>query len=121
MYMGHYGKVKYLKVGDVRENPIRGVITGVEIGERYDKPIITLDRGEKLSLNATNVTILNLAFGFDDQDWLNKEIELYVGLIRYDGKDQDGILIKPLSQPNPDARRNPIRKSGDDMDDEIKF
>lgn len=122
MYMGHYGKVKYLKLDDVRENPICATVLGVEIDQKYDRPILDLGRVGKLSLNATNVIVMNCAFGFEDKDWMNQEIELYAGLTRFDGKDQDSILIKPLSSPNPDATRNPRpAKRGDGMDDEIPF
>jgi hypothetical protein len=73
MYMGHYGKKKYFKVDDVRDKPIRGVITAVELDQKYDHPVITLDHVGKLSLNGTNTDVLNLSYGFDDQDWIGAE------------------------------------------------
>jgi hypothetical protein len=124
MYMGHYGKKKYFKVDDVRDKPIRGVITAVELDQKYDHPVITLDHVGKLSLNGTNTDVLNLSYGFDDQDWIGAEIELYVGLTRFKGEDCDSVLIKPISPAKPGATRTPrrsIRKSGDNMDDEIPF
>jgi hypothetical protein len=98
------------------------LFSALEIDQKYDRPILDLGRVGKLSLNATNVIVMNCAFGFEDKDWMNQEIELYAGLTRFDGKDQDSILIKPLSSPNPDATRNPRpAKRGDGMDDEIPF
>jgi hypothetical protein len=77
MYMGHYGKTNYISVDQVRDKPIRATIIGVEIGEKYDRPILDLGRFGKFSLNKINVDILRRHYGDDDQDWISCEIELY--------------------------------------------
>jgi hypothetical protein len=86
--------------------------------------IDALRRGVVASPSAHFRSVLNLSYGFDDQDWIGAEIELYVGLTRFKGEDRDSVLIKPISPAKPDATRTPrrsTRKSGDNMDDEIPF
>jgi hypothetical protein len=129
MYMGHYGKTNYISVDQVRDKPIRATIIGVEIGEKYDRPILDLGRFGKFSLNKTNVDILTRHYGDDDQGWIDCEIELYLGRTKYQGQERDKVLIRSISPEKPDAKREtsrPVDKSrrkfgGDDMDDEIPF
>ena len=128
MYMGHFGKTNYVGPDQVRNKPIRATIIGVEIGEKYGRPILDLGRFGKFSLNATNVDILRRHYGDDDQDWISCEIELCLGRIKYRGQENDSVLISPITPEKPDAKLEtsrpvdrPRRKSGDDMDDEIPF
>jgi hypothetical protein len=89
----------FLKVDDVRATGAMKVkIVAVSEG-RYDKPDLTFDDGSKLSCNATNGRALARAYGFDSDDWCNKEVELVVGEIEYQGKAQEAILVNPISPP----------------------
>jgi hypothetical protein len=89
----------FLKVDDVKASgPIRVRITHVSEG-RFGKPDLTFHDRTQLSLNATNGRVLARAYGMNSDDWLDKEIELKVGDIQYEGKHQEIILLKPISPP----------------------
>jgi hypothetical protein len=124
MDMSKYAGSKFLRVADVREHgPFKVKIVGVEIGE-YDKPDITFDDGSRLSCNATNCGLLIRAYGAESDDWLNKQLELYVGEVDYKGQPTETILVKPISPPL--EKKTPVKpnkrgNAGGDLDDEIPF
>ena len=94
-YMGNV----FLKVDHVKATgPIRVTIIGVSEGQ-YGKPDLAFHDGSQLSLNATNCRTLARAYGFESDDWIDKEVELTVGEIQYQGQLQEAILIKPISPP----------------------
>ena len=99
MHMSKYLGSVFLKVGGIRASgPIRVRITDVSEGQ-FGKPDLTFHDRTQLSLNVTNVRVLVRAYGMDSDDWLDKEVELEVGEIRYRGQPQEAILIKPISPP----------------------
>jgi hypothetical protein len=119
MDMSQYSGAAFLKVGDVKFNgPIRVVIADVVLGQ-YGKPDVSFHDGTKLSLNATNNKILCQAYGTEGDDWIGMEIELLLGVIEYQGKPQEAILVKPISPPI--EKKPPKRKPGGDMEDETAF
>jgi hypothetical protein len=126
--MSKYAGGTFLKVADLKDQgPFKAKIIDIEIGEKFGKPNMTLSEGSILSLNATNVGTLIRAYGSDSDDWLNKEIELYVGECEYKDKMVDTILIKPIS-PSPETKKvvnkSAMKKkpgSGPGMDDAIPF
>jgi hypothetical protein len=126
MDMSKYAGGNFLKVADLQEQgPFRAKIIDVEIGEKFGKPNITLSEGSTLSINATNCGTLIRSYGADSDDWLNKEIELYVGETDYKGEMVPTILIKPIT-PSPENKKTvnkaAMKKkpgSGPDMDDKI--
>lgn len=125
MDMRRYSGAAFLKVGDVKvSGPRRVVIVDVTEG-KYGRPDLEFDDGTKLTVNATNNRVLIAAYGWDSKDWINKEIELSVGQLAYEGKLQDSILVKPISpsiekRPPPGALKGGSEKRGD-LDDEIPF
>ena len=48
----------------------------------------------------------------DSNRLVGKEIEMFLGSIRYNGADNDAVLVRPVTPPE---------KADDDMDDEIPF
>jgi hypothetical protein len=98
MDMRRYMSARYLKPADVEACPIRATITKVEEG-KYEKPDITLDNGNKLSINGTNVGTLVAAYGEKDTDWIGQKIELYLGELKVKGAMQAAILVRPISPP----------------------
>ena len=116
MHMSKYLGSVFLKVGGIRASgPIRVRITDVSEGQ-FGKPDLTFHDRTQLSLNVTNVRVLVRAYGMDSDDWLDKEVELEVGEIQYQGKLQDIILLKPISPPM--ENKAPPKP---DLDDEIPF
>lgn len=115
MDMSKYIGGLFLKIEDIKANgPVRVTITDVSQG-RCDKPDLTFDDGSKLSCNATNGRVLARAYGFNSDDWIDKEIELVVGEISYQGQPREVVLVRPIS---PSIE---IPKRGDDLDDSIPF
>jgi hypothetical protein len=114
----------FLKV-ETFEGPRQEVITDVRVGS-YDKPVLYLASGDRLSLNATNVRVLVGAYGRDSRDWSGKVVELRLGKTQYKGVAQDSILVKPISPVLPlEQRRKPEPEPAEsiatDLDDEVIF
>jgi hypothetical protein len=98
MDMRKYSGSAFRKVGDVRAGSLRVVITGIAEG-KYGRPDLEFDDGTKLSLNATNNRTLVSAYGGESDDWINKEIELSLGEVEYNGEMQETIIVTPVSPP----------------------
>jgi hypothetical protein len=129
MDMSEYAGSRFLKVQDVKGGPIHGKIVRVDLG-KYNKPNIHLDDGSILSGNATNVRALCRAYRTDSEGWIDREIELVLGTIEYQGEDQEAIVvnpISPISQPKDTGAAKATKpakvklKSADSLDDEITF
>jgi hypothetical protein len=102
-------------------------IASVRVGD-YDKLVLHLESGDRLSLNASNTKTLARAYGRDGRDWHGREIELFVGQVKFKGQMQDSILVRPISPPLPlEQRRVPEPEPVDpitvaaDLNDEIPF
>ena len=98
MDMSKFSGLHFIKLNDVRE-PIRGIIAGIEEDERFGKPVLIFEGGEKFSVNATNNRILLRAYGKHDTDWIGKEIELYAGEVEFQKKMQPAVIVRPISPP----------------------
>jgi len=128
MDMGKYSANVFLKFGDVKANgPLRVVITDVVEG-KFGKPDLTFDDGTKLSVNGTNNRTLCQAYGTESGPWINKEIELFAGELKFNGAMQDAILVRPISPPiekkkrkKPSSPTAPAKGKCGDMDDEIPY
>jgi hypothetical protein len=116
-------------IADVKVNgSLRMVIKSVVEG-KFGKPDLVFDDGTRLSISQTNTRILARAYGTDTADWIDKEVELYLGETEYEGEPQESILIKPISPPVEKKRRGdgatPARRirrePANDMDDDIAF
>jgi len=116
MNVKKYRRNGFLKVDDIKApGPIRVTIAHVSEG-RFEKLNLTFHEGPQLSLNKTNVEALALVYGAESDDWLDKELELYVGETKYGGESQETILIKPISPPI--ANKAPPKL---EFDDAIEF
>jgi hypothetical protein len=74
---------------------------------------------DRLSLNKTNVNTLIKAYGPNDEDWIGRVVELYVGPLKYNGGIQEGVLVRPVSPSKSiEAVPNTPRP---DMNDDIPF
>ena len=80
MDMRKYSGETFIKVDDVRNGPVRVQIAVVKEG-KYDKANLVFESGEVLGLNSTNNRTLIRAYGPNSDDWIGKEIELYLGEI----------------------------------------
>ena len=101
----------YIKVDDVRNQPRDETIVFVKEG-KFSKPDITFESGKVFSINASNTETLIDAYGADSDLWIGKQIKLYLGAIRYQGEDNEAVLIKPVTPPV-----KPAKASSSDFDD----
>src|SRR5262245_24120149 len=107
----------FLKVEDIKASgPKRVTIVDVVEG-RFDKPNLVFDDDTQLGCNATNGRVLRKAYGSETDDWVEKEVELVVGEIDYQGKPQEAVLVKPISPPI--ENKKPAKQ--DDPSDAIPF
>ena len=114
MDMSKYSGAYFIKRDDVRDGSIRQTIAGVEESEKYCKPVLVFESGEKFSVNSTNNRILLRAFGKNSADWIGKEIELYAGEVEFQKKMQATVMVRSIS---PSIK--PEERTG--MDDSIPF
>jgi hypothetical protein len=118
MDMTKYIGSVFLKVEDIEASgPRRVTIIDVQEG-KFDKPDLHFDDGTCLSCNATNGRVLAKEYGFESDDWIDKEVELVVGEIPYQGKPQKAILVRPISPPI-ENKKPPNSKP--EFDDSIPF
>jgi hypothetical protein len=103
------------------------VLTIVDVAKgKWEKLDLTFNDGSKLSLNQTNGRTIARAWGYESDNWIDKQVELSVGLTTYNGEQQESILLKPISPAIPLSERKalkrvkPARKS-DPLDDDIEF
>jgi hypothetical protein len=108
--MSKYSGGGFIKFADVKK-PTTKVIVSQEEG-KYEKPVLTFSDGTKFSLNATNNKAMCRLFGDDDAGWIGQRIQLYRGVIAYNGADDNPAL---LVQAAP--RDNAVNGDDDGMDD----
>jgi hypothetical protein len=125
--MTKYSGPHFIKVDDVRDDPIEGQIAGVKEG-KFGKPDVFLETGDVLSLNATNNKTLMRAYGKNSDLWIAKTIRLFLGTIEYQGADHEAVLVEPISPPIKKAKKAEEAKETDDKQppstdtsDEIPF
>lgn len=112
----------YIKIDDVRDEPIDGTIAHVKEG-KFGKPDMTLESGKVLSLNGSNTETLINAFGDDSDRWIGKQIKLSLGRIHYQGEDNEAVIVEPISSPIPKkpAKSEAPKSAQPDPSDEIPF
>lgn len=117
----------FIKVDHLADGPQRNVIFDIRPG-KFDRPDVEFQDGGKLSLNATNMRVLAKSWGTETNNWVGKEVELYVGQTEFMNEKRDSVLIRPISPPTPESEMPkpkprsaaaPARKP--DFDDEIPF
>lgn len=125
MDMTKYSGPHYIKVDDVRDEPIEDRIAGIKEG-KYGKPDLFLESGDVLSLNSTNNKTLMKAYGKNSDQWIAKTIRLFLGEIEYQGAPHEAVIVEPIS---PSIKKKKETKDTDgksapekpDMNHEIPF
>jgi hypothetical protein len=114
----------FVRLEDVQDGPREETIHKVTQG-KFDKPNLLFESGRLLSLNTTNARTLYAAYGDNSQDWCDKRIKLFAGLLTNpEGKKQDGVLVEPISPKLSLAERTPLTEESapsNEMDDEVPF
>jgi hypothetical protein len=121
--MRNYAGSKFLKLEDLFDaGSITSTIEHVEVNKKYEKPVITLRTGAKLSLNKINTGYLCDKLGDDSDAWLGAEVTLVAGR----GRSPSGVdvdMIRVTVGKNLETEPKPTKSGGGGaaMDDEIPF
>jgi hypothetical protein len=70
---------KFIKPDQVRDGSIRTRVVNVFEGERYGRPVLELETGSQFTLNDGNTNTLIKAWGYNSEDWVGLELELFLG------------------------------------------
>jgi hypothetical protein len=114
----NYTGEHFLKPEDVRNEPLQQRIAGLREG-KFGKLEAVFESGDILSINATNMNILVRAYGESSDDLVGKDIELFLGKIKYAGADNDAVLVRPVTPPTRKAK--PSEPGEPDYNDKIPF
>jgi hypothetical protein len=122
MDMRKFSGSQFVKCADVRSGPIRERIAGVEVG-KFDKPNLLFESGAVLSVNATNNKTLVRAFARDSESWIGNDVQLFLGEIEYQGKPQEAVLLRTISEAESGKSPAPKKatKVKPDFDDSVEF
>ena len=126
MDMSKYAGTNFIKIDNVRDGPIEQQIAAFGMG-KFDRPVLTFENGDMMTLNQTNVRTLIRAYGKDGRNWIGHTIELFEGEVEFEGKPQESVLIKPISEPTQEQATDAAKRDAaiapppDKMDDEIPF
>ncbi|HEY5125748.1 MAG TPA: hypothetical protein VIJ35_00345 [Bradyrhizobium sp.] len=121
MDMRKYVTGTFVSLEDLRDSPPRSEKIVDVVEGKYEKPNLVFEGGDMVGVNTTNGRVLMRAFGPETNDWVGREVELYVGPLEYQGGVQDGVRIKPITaetELEPEPKQKP---PGGEMDDEIPF
>jgi hypothetical protein len=118
MDMRRFCGESFIKIADIRSGPLQARIAVVKEGQ-YDRPNLVFETGEVLGLNATNNKILIRAYGPISEDWIGKDIELFLGQVEYQKKMQEAVIVRPISPPLKPVAQTKAPKT--DLADEIPF
>lgn len=120
MDMRKFSSETFLKVDDVRDCPLQERIAVVKMGN-FDRPDLVFENGDVLSLNATNNKILVRAYGPNSDDWIDKEIELFLGEIEYQKKMKESVIVRPVSPPLKRSAQTKPKEGDGAMTDDIPY
>ena len=105
----------FIKLESVGDGVLIKTIIDVTEGQ-FGRPVLTFSDGSRLTLNKTNVGAL-LTFGDSSKDWLGKRVEIYAGVVSYNGSDTNSVRVKPASS----ASKKKQDDGPDPLDQEIPF
>jgi hypothetical protein len=112
MDVSKYLGQRFIKLAQLENRPIEGPIAGIAEGD-YGLNL-TLENGVTISLNKTSVGNLADAWGAESEHWITKKVRVFAGDIPFQGGFKRGVVVVPLSPPNPPADGKPF-------DDEIPW
>ena len=127
MDIGNVFSGDMLKAADLQGSEHTVTIASVDM-KKFDngnKLIVGFDgRKKKLVCNKTNANRIAHNHGPDTDDWIGKEIILYVDLVEFQGSTVEAIRVRAAPKKpqasRPQAKPETAHRQ-DDMDDEIPF
>ena len=137
MHMDTAFPSKFLRASDLQGKSAKVVIARYgfeEVGD--EKKLILYFEGKQKGLvtNKTNATTIAHAYGMEMDDWIGAEIELFMALVDFQGRQTEAIRLRiPPRRPQaaaamaPNARERAavsagaMRADDDPLDDSIPF
>lgn len=101
MKLGTVFSGDYLKAADLNDQEHTVVIAKVEVKEFDDgnKLLLTFkDRKKGLVANKTNAGRIAMMHGDETDNWIGKEIILYVDIVDFQGKPTEAIRVRAKKQ-----------------------
>ena len=83
---------------------------------KYEKPDLLFTNGDALSLNANNRRTLIHATARTVDDWIGKVIELSLGTVEFQGKEQESVVVKPCRRCFPGRTGRTGREGREDRE-----
>lgn len=129
----------FIKPDHVRDGPLLDRIINVFLSEKTQRPTLELASGNQFTVNNTNCAILNKAWGWRSEDWMNQDLEFALGHYHdwKEDKECETVVVRPISPRKASASGGDIKPSTDnggaraspaprpspsaDLDDEIPF
>jgi hypothetical protein len=105
----------FIKPDDVRDGPLQDRIIGVFESEKFQRPVLELASGNQFTVNNTNCAILNKAWGWNSEDWLDQELEFTLGHYKdwREDKECETVVVRPISPRKASAPGAGIKPSAD--------
>jgi hypothetical protein len=113
--MRKYAGSSYITLDDVADHSIKATIIEVTQGS-FDKPVLLLDDGRRFSINATNCKTLIAAYGEESDDWIDKEVEIGAGKVKFQDRLQPSAVLKAITAPTPFKERTASTQEPPDDD-----
>lgn len=113
-----------IRPDDLRDGPRVEKIIEISENETHKCAVLHLTSGDQLFCWASTARVLNRAWGFDSDDWLDQEIELSIGMYRDKKSDteKEMVVVRAISPPKAKAGSSgPPAPLNDDMNDDIPF
>jgi hypothetical protein len=103
---------KYLSAADLQGQTVRLTISEVAVetlgqgNDQQRKPVLYFRGKTKgLALNKTNSNTIANVYGFETDDWIGAEIDVYPAMVDYQGRQVEAIRLKvPPVRPGGAAR-----------------
>lgn len=135
MDMSKYNSGGLIKSDDIRDGPLQERIGCIYEDEKYGRPVLEFENGDKFRLNITNNRILCKAWGRNSDDWIGLDLELSIGTYKDWNTDpveeKETVIVKAISVRDPtrgngspettQATSRPRPPTHDEMNDEIPF
>jgi hypothetical protein len=124
----------FIKPDDVRDGPRQEKIVNVYVSEKFNRPVLVFESGDEFTINQSNARALSKVFGFDDEGWRQKTVELSLGtyIDKEDGQTKETVVLKTISSRDSSGGGNGstsptpptttlLPPKRDDIDDSIPF
>jgi hypothetical protein len=128
MHLSEAFPSQFLKWEDLDGKEPTVVISGAEIELLgTDRKLVLQFQGKqkRFVCNRTNANAIEFLYGSDTEDWIGKEITLFVVPVQFQGKMVNGLRVrapgKRAAKPSRASDPRPEPTPRDDMDDEIPW